>query len=741
MNSTKIVNHFTRHALVVASLVSLLLALGLSAGVQKAWADDFNAQVVSAKWVANKTVEIEFDQPVSLAEDAHLKILIHSLLDKGLESGDTVEANGKTVTIRFQSFSSVNVYSIEFKAGALLNAQSVSNASSVIASEFEDWSKVVTKVTYTPMLLSSSGGQVTAQLEGVDLNSNGWIAAYLYDGDTQVRKLDVNKEYSWESQTFTFAIPANTGSDAKEYHLKFVKSNFDDTPVPVVEGANDVVTVEGLPVAQDPQVDEITYSATELKAAGGTVTVTLKGKALSQLKTSDLALTCNGSDADIPITYTATVDSQATASFTLPENTSETTPMVYTFAIGKGADGVVGNPQAITVKPINTQALVESIEYIDQGLYPYHYGMGDYVLYSGAGTVNVNVAGENMDKLATTDFILEVKDGDTFTAVESKITLGDVSGSMRQIQFTVPENTDILAAKTYRFTVKRAEDSVANKAQLFTVERLHEKMDDTLFRIGAPNWGASLADKGLVRIWIAEPEDVQLNSGFSDGTLDAKDYIFFSDANDAPYGETRKLTEDDSVYMQDGALYISLADKEASLPYYIVFKGNALVSGEKKLATYDEFDKLYHKRYINEGAHLDSIAYDQITYTKEGGHVHAVLSGTQLNLSQPAIWGKVFADSEKDYSTDIVPEIVVSEDGTSATVDFDVPANNTDRTKSYRFIPVVDDMNWAPTYLRGYDVVSVLPEGGKTGDVTLASIELTGDGDLDDRLDVLSTST
>ena len=172
----------------------------------------------------------------------------------------------------------------------------------------------------------------------------------------------------------------------------------------------------------------------------------------------------------------------------------------------------------------------------------------------------------------------------------------------------------------------------------------------------------------------------------------------------------------------------------------MVFKTGALKNNEGLILGNDEYNR-DHNRYIKKGAHIESISYNKITFDSNGGEVVADVRGTMLNESADTLAAKIFVDSDKEASSGITPDVSVAADGKSASFRFTVPANTTDRTVTYKLTPVVNGTNAVPQYIKGYDVIAVLPKGAKTGDTTLSSVEIQGAYDMDDRLDVFKTST
>lgn len=360
------------------------------------------------------------------------------------------------------------------------------------------------------------------------------------------------------------------------------------------------------------------------------------------------------------------------------------------------------------------------------------------------------LGGENLDKLTKSDF--------EFTMDGEKIDLDDSSeyswenqfdiyssdATSAEVHITFPEN-ELEQERECTITVLCAAEGTEGRVRTLTMAAKPESTEDK-FQISTNRWSASDLGNATVRVHIDEPQGVRLRVSpsdykhYEDFFAEIKDYIYFSNVPGAGADERRYLTVDDKVDVDNGDIIVSLAGSETSLPYYINFAKGALVNAEGKTLGYDEY-KRDHNRYIITGAHIDTISYNRITFTHEGGEVTARVTGTMLNSSTDSVSGKIFVDGSRESSGEIVPEISVAEDGKSAEFRFTLPENTGDKTVSYRLTPVINGTNTVPQYIKGYDVLSVLPEGASESDVTLSSVEIQGAYDMDDALDVFKTST
>ena len=381
---------------------------------------------------------------------------------------------------------------------------------------------------------------------------------------------------------------------------------------------------------------------------------------------------------------------------------------------------------------------VNAVTYLDNVGKLHYSGSPD----NGYAYVRMQLTGNNLDKLDKSDFLFEI-DGNAVELDDSAefswdrqfdIAASDTSSA--EIHFIFPGN-DLEKKRECKVTVLCAKDGVADRTRVFTMDAKPESTENK-FSMEVDDWKALMASDGLVDIRIDKPEDASLNFD----PADAADYIFFAGSNSEPYTDKVELTDADKVSMAGNVITVDLADKTTRLPAYVVLKTGALKRGDGKILGRNSFGT-YHYAYIIPGAHIERMSFSDITLPAEGGTVSVTIAGSNLDDSNPeAMWVKVFKDNERDTAGSVqASDIQISEDGSEASFSFPIPANTTDRTVSYRFIPVVNGTNAVSTYIKGYDIVSVLPEGASPEDVTLSSVEMQGSYDMDDALDVFKTST
>ena len=83
---------------------------------------------------------------------------------------------------------------------------------------------------------------------------------------------------------------------------------------------------------------------------------------------------------------------------------------------------------------------------------------------------------------------------------------------------------------------------------------------------------------------------------------------------------------------------------------------------------------------------------------------------------------------------------VTVKDPTTAEFRVVLPENKTDKPVSYRILPRVDGINAYTAYIKGYDVITVLPAGADPNASVISSITISGGNDVDDAPDVLETT-
>ena len=734
-----IMRKFTVLLLVLAVVFTGIPSYNAFAAVDEPSRDggtQFDASVVSAVWLNESDAEITFDQPVSLGDDIKSKVQYQGLsfIEKYLGTNDSISASGNTVCVSVPGRVSGGD-TLFFHPGALRLESGSENTELITVKGKMD--KRITSAVYSPACLTSSGGSVSVQLRGKNLYTAGeWLTVKVYLG-SELKKTITPDE---GATSFSFTLPENSGTENQVYRLEYLSSRYDynASPITLDEGVSDTVIVEGRSSAADPEITEINYSATVLKAGGGEINVELKGSALSQLDAEDFVLKCEGSiisSDEIPVTYACESDTRAVAAFVLPPNESSSEDVSYEFSVTRGAGGI-SNTQIITVKAFSETSDIETITY-DMNSSDLH---GGATLYYVGGPLHATFIGDNLDKLTREDFVVTL-DGEPADGVS--FSVDEVDGKSAAVTFSFPAN-DLEQAIEYSITALRAADGVSNKVFTIGMDPKPQDKEDKFF-IATNMWTASEISEGVVRVHVEEPAGIRLRVSpddykhNEDFIRDIHDYIFFENMVNESSGR-RYLTSEDTVSVDDGDIIISLADNRNAIPNYVVFATGALVNNEGKILGNDEFGK-NHNRYILRGAHIDSISFNKVTFTHEGGEVKASVKGSMLNDNEDTLTAKIFVENQKNAADDIAVETTVAEDGKTAEIRFVLPRNTTDRTISYRVTPVINGTNAVAQYIKGYDVISVLPAGASETDITLSSVEILGSYDMDDRLDVFRTST
>ena len=383
--------------------------------------------------------------------------------------------------------------------------------------------------------------------------------------------------------------------------------------------------------------------------------------------------------------------------------------------------------------------VVTSITYPDKvdGLYrsgaPYYYDNNGEKVTVGYNYVRLSLKGSSLDLLKKSDFLFEV-DGQTVDLDDSaahswarqfNIYLKD-DGSA-EIQVTFPENT-LEQIRQCSITILCAEEGTANRTRTIPMDA--KPVDpNTIFRLEPNDWYPTQTEAGTVVVRINSPAGLSFNVPDDE----VRNYIRFAAEADKVSSNDIDLTADDSVTLENNVMTISLADTSAKLPAFLIFKRGLLKTPDGKTLGDRTVNGGEHYHYIYQSAHIESMSYNAVTFESGGGHVKASISGTNLDKSSPEpLFAKVFINNSSENTITIPSdEIEISSDGKKAELEFDVPENTTNKTVTYRIMPVVNGHNAIPTYIKGYDVISVLPEGLSTDAVTLSCIDIQGESDED----------
>ncbi len=602
---------------------------------------------------------------------------------------------------------------------------------------FAEGEKSISSATYEPAELTADGGTVTATVQGENLfDSNGWLTPKVFCGEKYIENaVSLNSITDDFDGNFTIMLPSNSGTEDKSYTVRYYSARYDyqgPYEIPVASGGDTVLTVKGRETALEPAITSLSYDKTVLKAAGGTVTVTVRGSALTQFGRSDLTLKKGDDvidDTSIPVTVNAANDQNAVISFDLPENNTAD-DQVYTLTVDRGADSLDNRAQTITVKAAPTGPVVESIEYNKLFTKFYHGGNPD----GGYYYVPIILTGENLGEISKSDFKFEVDgseidlDDSAESPYDKQFHIAAADSGSAEVHIVFPANK-IEAERQCSITVLCAGDDVANRVKTVTQDAKPQD-PSRIFRLAVDDWRAALLDDGVIAVMIDNPsEGIELNVT----PEEVKDYIYLATGPDSSGDDVRRLTDEDRVTMENNVLTIDLHDKSVSIPAAVIFRSGALRDASGRYLGHRTIDGGNHYIYYHSGAHVERMSYNKVTFESGGGHVVATATGTNLDEAIPVgMYAKIFRNNESDaYQTIANDSVQINAAGTQAVFEFDVPANATGKTVTYRLIPVVNGFNAVPTYIKGYDVISVLPQGLSTDAVTLSCIDIQGESDED----------
>ncbi len=584
----------------------------------------------------------------------------------------------------------------------------------------------ITSLSYSATSFTSAGGQVTVTVKGSNLKDltkenlpfTPKLMTSVYNEDLgKDVKTDVLGDYTWTAVddtqgAITFTLPENTETTDKTYTFR------------MKNGANGY------------------YDTAEL--SGTDQTITVAGKAATVKKFTPVIEESNWIDKNtikIHFAEPVSLTSDAKAKIQLAKQplaaedmvTASGNDVIITIAGGYKYGNVVFGEGALT----NGKGAVSN----EVTAYPSATSKVTKVAFnktsfdSKGGEVSVDVTGTCLD---FGDFdLLPVLycDGSEATDVKLNYTIKDSSSA--SLTFTLPENTGD-NAKSYELKFKKRQwGTPSNKdiegiTPLTVAGKTGDQTTDPekkTFKLDVDDWSASNYGDG--RIVVTFNKNVSLNPA-----VNINDYIYFSYGYEG--SSTRTLTADDKVSMDGNVMTIQLKDTEASIPGYLCVKADGLK--DKSGAFLGDYTKgVDHKTYIKNGAHIDSMSYNKITFDSKGGELVGTIKGTQLDKSSPAINFQIFRNNDKLSTADMNVDVTVK-DPTTAEFRVVLPENKTDKPVSYRILPRVDGINAYTAYIKGYDVITVLPAGADPDASVISSITISGGNDVDDAPDVLETT-
>lgn len=694
--------------------LAITLTFSMPMGVSAATA---SLNVEETKWTANNEITVQFGQNVTVSDDAKDQILGSTAGYGDMTetiNAEKVVANGNKVVITLPD-NAAAYKRLAFPVGSVMNTNGESAASVVMCNTISAEASV-TGASLNPTSLEAEGGKVVATVEGKLLRRASYIYS-LYD-TVKGSKIyaDGTTSYEGDNAKVSFNVPENTGSENLSYVFRYSTNYYGATAI------NDcTVTVKAKNSEPSTETVITSWSAdkTTFDSKGGEVTVSIQGTGLKALDKSAFELEKkNGSNwtvqADIDSTYTASSDTEATVKFTLPKNTEEADAQ-YRITAKKNADALKDKSIEFTVQAASKEAPTPVIKTMSTKT--------DSIEGKG-GTAVIDITGENLTQLTKDDF--ELTNGKSGEKVDMDMTYTAASDTEATLSIQVKANT---TDSVIQYTVKAVRGG--NSAADFYLQRDKSK---AMFTFNdAPNTIKAYRYSGedgkgckSVEVKLGELDTVQLPDNW-------RELIYF-DMDGSGTGDKVFMTEEDTATINGNIITFDF--KEAKDIYgYINFKMGSLINDKGEILGKDV------SSYLKSGATVTDMSYNQITYDSKGGEAVVTIQGNSLKSSNPELGVKIYQNNGKE-ATGIKTNIKVNALGDQATVTFTVPANDTKRVQSYRVMPVVNGINTYSTYIKGYDVISVLPEGEDPTDnkARLASIELNGGNDEDDAVDVYKTT-
>lgn len=696
--------------------LAITLTFSMPMGVSAATA---SLNVEEAKWTANNEITVQFGQNVTVSDDAKDQI-------QGSTAGygditatinaEKVVANGNKVVITLPD--NAETYKrLAFPVGSVMNSNGVSAAATLNVNSISADSSV-TSASLDPTSLEAEGGKVVATVEGTLLH-RVWYNYTLYD-KTNSKTVNGTTSYEGDNAKVSFDVPENTGTEDITYEFRYNKNYYGNGIA--VSGCNLTVKAKKSSESTDTAITSWSADKTTFDSKGGDVTVSIQGTGLKALDKSAFELEKMGKSGwmtqeyDIAHTYTATSDTEATVKFTLPKNTEETDAQ-YRITAKKNADALQDKSLEFTVQAASKEAPTPVIKTMSTKT--------DSIEGKG-GTAVIDITGENLTQLTKDDF--ELTNGKTGDKVDMDMTYTAASDTEATLSIQVKANT---TDSVIQYTVKAVRGG--NNTADFYLQRDKSKamftFKNDLDTIKAYSYSSDDPDNPgtkTVEVKLGELDTVQLPDNW-------RELIYF-DKDGRGTGDKVFMTEDDTATINGNVITFEFR-KAKSIPAYINFMMGSLINDKGEILGKNVF------HYMQSGATVNGMSYNQITFDSKGGEAVVTIKGNSLKSSNPELGVKIYKDNGKE-DTGIKTNIKVNALGDQATVTFTVPANDTKRVQSYRVMPVVNGINTYSTYIKGYDVISVLPEGEDPADnkARLASIELNGGNDEDDAVDVYKTT-
>jgi hypothetical protein len=724
----------------VTMLLSVMMVMS-TVTVLPSYADDgYSPEIskISANYTDDNEITVEFPEGDNITASADVKSKIKISNNYGdtftyLSDSDSVSTSDNKVIIHLSD--TQNVTEIIFENGA------VANDGELLSTEVRRY--VNTKATISELSaekIPAAGGKVKVNVKGKMLTYSLSFQVFDEDGNQIVNKDEYENnikefpfkgaylgdyQYSKKEGSFTFEAPANNSSAEKHYFIMSKQGYYSDP-----EKIEDFTLTQAAGGSSEgTAVSSVEYSRTSFGSAGGELKVTIKGNDLDgeigfqpELKSGDTALTASDQEK--------TAD-QIVLTYSIPENTASN-EVKYRFRIAKSAGSedyyssteVTGVDQDITVAAANgtdpqeNEKKVTAAE-IDSGA----------SLPAEGGKAIIKITGTDL-KTGTGEITYSIyKDGEKIDAETLSPSLNVISETEAELTLAIPENG---STSQHKYSVKFGNNAEAVSSGEITVagkSTEYKPADGSrTFELDTDDWVGYDMGRGVVKV-IFKKQNVRLN----DEIDNIKDYIYFGTG----YNDTAvKLKEEDSVVIEDNVMTIRFADKNTDLigTPNLFIKPYALKNSEGAYLNTRPYNALW-STYIKQGPVVDHVSYEPgVTFDSKGGKVVATYSGN--NLTEGAVSFKV---KKGNGSSSITPTWTV-DDAQHVTVTFDVPANTGKQTESYILNAEINGVTIPSINIKGYDVISVLPEGRNKDESTISSILISGMNNKSDAPDAYETT-
>lgn len=674
-----------------------------------------------AKWTAEDEITVKFGQNVSVSDDAKDKVLAKvGYSDEYEKFAQSVTADGNKVIIKVNDTSKKYGY-IKFQPGSLMDANGSANSSDVEALSISTDASV-SDASLDKTSLTSEGGTVKAVVKGTLLSKAGYYYR-LYNAADYSDVSGVASFKDANTAEVTFKVPENTTSAEVKYVLQYsTKAYYGFKTI----GDNSVTVAAAGGSGETPAQSITSWSAnqTSFDNNGGKVTVSIKGTGLKSLDKSAFEIELKGQygwmtqEYDVKHSYTASDDQNATIEFTLPKNTGNDAA-TYRIGLSKAYKDKL-NCDAIQFTVAGKAAEVKNPEITKMektdGVTPVD-GKG--------GSVEIAITGTNLKSLTEKDFAVVEKDTDKDAGVALTYTAADDSSAT--LSFTLGAN-NTESVKKYVVKALKGAAADAGTVEVYqnkkkTTNTFSVEVDDVAaYKFYKTNEDGTTSDKlDKIEITFKKLTSVTVAENW-------KDLIYFYDGWD----EDGKVALNQKPTVEGNVITID-AEGLDKVPGWIMIKAGAIENQDG--ATLAKSTKVY----LKSGATVTNMSYNRITFGAQGGEVVATVTGKNLTSSNPALSAKVFMNNGNAADSLKAETKVISDD--KAEIRVQLPENKTKKVQTYRIMPIVNGMNTYSAYIKGYDVISVVPEGEDPDDnkARLASVELSGGNDTNDAVDEYDT--